>query len=90
MVGWLQWGFYDQPAAADCSEFTGLAAADGQTKAWGRAFQELTRKYAGKYIPPAKPDAWPGLNWDNCITSTGAGKDFTRDFLRGYRERTGL
>lgn len=81
VVGWLNWGFYDQPEATDCSQFTGLATPDGQIKDWGRAFQRLAQQFQGKAIAPKPCDAPPTLNWDACITSTAAGAQFTRDYL---------
>jgi len=83
-VGWLNWGFYDQPEATDCSELTGLLTADGKTKAWGTAFRELASTCAGKQIPVAKLGARPELDWDACLTSTKAAAEFRKKYLEAY------
>ncbi|HEY5910474.1 MAG TPA: cellulase family glycosylhydrolase [Verrucomicrobiae bacterium] len=84
VTGWLNWGFYDQPEATDCSEMTGLLTTDGQTKAWGTAFRELTAKYAGKRIPPAKLRRRPDLDWSACLTSMKAEADFRQAYLDAF------
>jgi hypothetical protein len=89
VVGWLNWGFYDQPEAGDCSELTGLVRADGTLKEWGKAFQDLSVGLQGKTIPSAKVGPRHELDWDACITSSKAGNEFRRlyleDFLADWR-----
>jgi hypothetical protein len=83
-VGWLNWGFYDQPEAKDCSELTGLLTADGRTKAWGREFQQLAAKYRSRRIPPAKLGPRPQLDWAACLTSAASAKQFRDVYLRAF------
>jgi len=84
-TGWLNWGFYDQPEATDCSQFTGLLTSSGAMKEWGRTFAELAKKYAGKRIPQKELRPRPALNWDACLTSAAAAKTFREDYLRHWR-----
>ena len=84
VVGWLNWGFYDQPEAKDCSELTGLLTADGKTKEWGREFQRLSKLYAGQRIPPAKIGPRPQLDWAACLSSTASAKEFRETYLRDF------
>ncbi len=72
--GWLNWGFYDQPEATDVSELTGLATADGKTKAWGKTFLELSKR-APVRVTGVMGDA-PAPDWDLAVTSTKAGNEF--------------
>ena len=82
-VGWLNWGMYDQPEATDPSEFSGLLAADGKLKTWGREFQKLARQYRGKRIPARKLTSTPpALDWDACLTSTQAGNRFREEYYQ--------
>jgi len=83
-VGWLNWGFYDQPEAGDCSELTGLVKADGTIKEWGKVFQTLAGGLDGKPIASAKTGARPRLDWDACITSAQAGNDFRQLYLQAF------
>jgi hypothetical protein len=83
VVGWLNWGLYDHPGAGDCSELTGLLGVDGHVKEWGKTFHELSTRYTGTIIPPKKIGPRPDLDWDACITSSGA----TDKFRKAYRER---
>jgi hypothetical protein len=84
VVGWLNWGFYDHPEATDCSEFTGLLTASREPKAWGKTFQVLSKRLRGKVIPPAKVGARPELDWDACMTSTAAVKEFREKYLQDF------
>jgi len=83
-TGWLNWGFYDQPEATDCSELTGLLTADGNTKAWGTTFKELAATYNGKRIPPARLGSRPELDWDACLTSMQAEAQFRQKYLEAF------
>jgi hypothetical protein len=83
VVGWLNWGLYDHPEATDCSELTGLLGVDGHIKAWGKAFQELSRRYNAKAIAPKRIGHRPDLDWDASITSSAAGNKFRK----AYREQ---
>lgn len=84
-TGWLNWGFYDQPEATDVSELTGLLTADGQLKAWGREFQALSAKLAGRAIPPARLGARPTLDWNLLITSPAAGSRFRDEYYQAFK-----
>lgn len=84
VTGWLNWGFHDQPEATDCSELTGLLTADGKTKAWGRTFAELS---AQPSPPLAAPSAWPArppLDWEACLTSGAAAREFRKNYLEAF------
>ena len=87
VTGWLNWGLYDHPGATDCSELTGLLTADGTTKAWGKAFQMLSRQYDGKHIDAKNVGARPSLDWDACITSTAATKQFRDEYRKAFLSR---
>ncbi len=86
-VGWLNWGFYDQPEATDCSQFTGLVTADGQTKVWGKTFHRLSLQFRREHIPPAKIGPRPALDWEACLTSMQAATAFRQEYLRAFRKR---
>ena len=88
-VGWLNWGFHDHPEAKDITQLTGLLTADGQTKAWGREFQKLAGQFGGRVISAPKPVVRPVLNWDQCITSTKAGKAFREEYFRAFQAERG-
>ena len=83
-VGWLNWGFYDQPEASDCSELTGLIRVDGTTKEWGKALQSLAKGFNGSRIAPAKTGLRPELDWDACVTSARAGNEFRQRYLQNF------
>jgi hypothetical protein len=84
--GWLNWGFYDQPEANDCSELTGLATADGKIKAWGRGFQELGAKFRGKSIHLKATGPRPAMDWDACLSSVTAQKDFRDQYFAAFAQ----
>lgn len=86
-TGWLNWGFYDQPEASDCSQFTGLLTSSGEMKEWGRTFTELAKKYSGNRIPREQMEPRPELNWDACLTSSAAAKTFREEYLRHWRRQ---
>jgi len=86
-TGWLNWGFYDQPEATDCSELTGLLTADGKTKAWGETFKQLTAAYEQKQLPRVSLRGRPELDWDACLTSTKAEAAFRKKYLEAFREQ---
>jgi len=86
-VGWLNWGFYDQPEATDCSELTGLLTSKGGLKEWGRAFAELSRKYGSSRLSRPREFHGPVLDWNACLTSTAAAKSFREEYLREWRLR---
>jgi len=88
--GWLNWGFYDQPEATDCSEQTGLLTADGKLKAWGRTFEELSRRFATRLVLPASTGRRPSLDWEACLTSTQAAKDFRQKYFEAFLVDRGL
>ncbi len=41
VCGWLNWGTFDVPEAQDCTRNSGMVAADGTVKAWGRMFSDM-------------------------------------------------
>ena len=84
--GWLNWGFHDHPEARDVTQLTGLLTADGTTKAWGREFKVLARQFDGQLIPPARKGPRPALDWDRCVTSTAAERQFREDYYRAFKE----
>ncbi len=83
-TGWLNWGFYDQPEATDCSQLTGLLTVDGKMKAWGRTFAELAAKTPTPVLAPSEWPARPPLDWEACLTSTAAAQDFRRGYLDAF------
>jgi endo-1,4-beta-mannosidase len=84
VVGWLNWGFYDNPQATDCSELTGLLRVDGTTKAWGKTFQQLSARYSGTPIAPVTIGPRPVLDWDACTTAAAAAKQFRDQYLKAF------
>jgi endo-1,4-beta-mannosidase len=84
VCGWLNWGFYDQPEASDCSELTGMATADGKPKAWGRTFQELATKFRGKAIPTKSTGPRPKMDWDACLSSMSAEKEYREKYFAAF------
>jgi hypothetical protein len=86
VVGWLNWGFYDHPEATDCSELIGLATSDGKTKAWGKEFLELSKRFLGQHITKDAVSQRPELDWENCITSRTAGDEFRRKYLEAFNK----
>ena len=84
-VGWLNWGFYDQPEATDCSELTGLMTADAKLKAWGREFQKLSAHYSGNTIPRSERGVRPVLDWNRCLVSPAAGNAFREEYYRAWQ-----
>jgi hypothetical protein len=85
-VGWLNWGFYDQPEATDVSQLTGLLTTDRKMKAWGREFKTLAAHYAGRKIPALKLGVRPALDWDSCITSAAKERSFAKPISRRGRQ----
>ena len=84
-TGWLNWGLFDQPEATDCSEFTGLLTATGEIKAWGRAFSGTCRHATARprcLLP--RLGARPDLDWDACLTSTAAAREFQESYLKAF------
>jgi hypothetical protein len=82
--GWLNWGFYDHPQARDVSELTGLLTVEGKVKAWGREFRRLAGLHAGRTPLPLRLGHRPSLDWDRCMSSTAAGREFREDYLRAF------
>jgi len=83
--GWLNWGFYDQPEATDCSQLSGLLKPDGAMKAWGHDFKSLAKKYAGRKIEGPKLSSRPALDWDACITSAAEGAKFRDRYFEMWK-----
>jgi hypothetical protein len=88
-TGWLNWGFYDQPEATDCSQLTGLLTPEGKLKAWGREFQKLSASLANKKILPATPTPRPSLDWEGAVTSPQIGNRFRDEYYRAFRAAQG-
>jgi endo-1,4-beta-mannosidase len=84
VTGWLNWGFYDQPEATDCSELTGLLTATGDTKAWGTAFAELAARFCQQHPATARIGPRPELNWNDLLTSLKSGAEFRQAYLEAY------
>lgn len=84
-VGWLNWGLYDHPQARDVSQLTGLLTVEGKVKEWGRRFGELARQYSPKTIPPRQLGSRPNLDWDRCLVSLAAEKEFRKDYAAARR-----
>jgi hypothetical protein len=85
VTGWLNWGLYDQPEATDCSQLTGLLTSDAKLKAWGRTFATLAAHQppdASRKISPR-----PTLDWDACLTSVAAAKEFRQEYLTSFLNR---
>jgi hypothetical protein len=82
VTGWLNWGLFDQPEATDCSQLTGLLTSQGTLKAWGKTFTTLATH------PPANEfGSWPVrpvLDYDSCLTSTAAAKEFRQQYLKSF------
>jgi endo-1,4-beta-mannosidase len=82
--GWLNWGFYDQPEANDCSQQTGLVTADGKTKVWGQTFRKLSKLLRGKAVAPRTVTERPPLDWNACLSSIAAEKQFLDAYTAAY------
>lgn len=83
-TGWLNWGFYDQPEARDVSQLTGLLTSDGRPKAWAREFQKLAGSLAGQVVPAGQLGPRPKLDWDRCLVSTQAGRQFRDEYFKAF------
>ena len=84
-TGWLNWGCHDHPEARDVSQLTGLFTVDGKVKAWGRAFQELAKRYGNRALPAPKPVVRPVLDWDRCVTSLQAASQFREACFQAFK-----
>ena len=82
--GWINWGLYDDPAATDVSQLSGLFSSDSQPKAWGLEFQRTAAALAGQAPPPPTLGRRPQLDWDRCITSARAGRQFGDEYYRAF------
>jgi endo-1,4-beta-mannosidase len=83
--GWLNWGFHDHPGARDVTELTGLLTADGKTKAWGRTFQKLARRYRAAKLTAPRLGPRPDLDWDLCITSAAEGAKYRQRYFEALK-----
>ena len=84
-TGWLNWGLYDTPEARDVSQRTGMLRADGQMKAWARQFQALTQQMDGRHLPAADLGHRPTLDWQKCVTSAKAAREFQERYFEAFR-----
>ncbi len=83
--GWLNWGLCDDPGAGDVTQLTGLLTTDGQLKAWGRGFEGLARRFAGRVLPPRPIGPRPTLDWSLCTTSAAEGRKFSAAYLEAWK-----
>ena len=83
-TGWLNWGLFDHPGAGDVSQLTGLLTVNGRPKAWGREFQRLGASLAAERPAATKLGPRPVLDWDRCITSSEAGRQFRAAYLKAF------
>ena len=83
--GWLNWGFHDHPGARDVTEFIGLLAADGELKAWGKAFREIAARFHDHGLPAPKPLERPDPDWDKLITDRKAVSEFREKYYQAFR-----
>jgi hypothetical protein len=82
--GWLNWGFHDHPESRDVSQLTGLLTVAGDIKEWGRTFSALSRRLSGTRLPAETIGNRPGLDWDEVLTSTTAGRDYRDRYYQAY------
>ena len=85
-TGWLNWGFYDHPESRDVSQLTGLLTSEGQPKAWSREFRSLAAAFAQGPPEPAPRGPRPDLDWDRCIVSPEAGREFLRQYTEAFQQ----
>jgi hypothetical protein len=83
-VGWLNWGLYDHPEANDCAQRTGLFTVDGKPKVWAGQFHEVAIALAGKTPQPARFGSRPVLDWDSCMTSSAARRQFAEAYYQAF------
>ena len=83
--GWLNWGLYDHPEAKDVTQFTGLLTSDGELKAWGRQFQQLSERYGDRKLTAPPLGARPALDWELCITSAAEGAKYRTQYLEAWK-----
>lgn len=85
--GWLNWGFFDQPEAKDCSQLTGLLTADGKTKAWGHAFAALAAELQRAAPFPRRIPLRPDLDWDLALTAPRELAPYRAEYLKAFEHR---
>jgi len=87
VCGWLNWAMYDDPVAEDVTRFSGLFAANGKEKAWGRRFSHIAREYQNHLppIPLGQIGPRPELPWDACLTSSAAAEKFRVEYLAAFQ-----
>jgi len=84
--GWLNWGFYDQPEATDCSELTGLVTTDGKVKEWGSAFKKLATSLHGNSGERKPRGSRPKMNWDACLSNIKSEQDFLKEYITAFSQ----
>jgi hypothetical protein len=83
-VGWLNWGLFDQPEAGDVSQLTGLLDHAGKPKVWAREFRKLASSSTGHTLSPPALGPRPVLDWDRCLTTTEASRQFRNAYFKAY------
>ena len=85
VCGWLFWPYRDTPSSLDPSRFSGLYAADGKRKDWGRTFAQLAPEMTAA-IPPRQPGTRRiQMERKSLVTDPQAVKDFRKAYLRAFQ-----
>jgi hypothetical protein len=59
---------------------------DDKLKEWGRTFQALAARYSANPILPAKTGPRPWMDWDACLTSAAAAREFRQQYFRAFMQ----
>ena len=86
VCGWLFWPYRDTPSASDFSRCSGLYAADGRLKDWGRAFTRLAPELTASVPARANGTAALPLSWTSLVTQPEAVKSFRTAYLDLFRQ----
>jgi hypothetical protein len=57
---------------------------DGTIKAWGKTFQQLSARYSGARIAPARIGPRPTPDWDDCVTDSAAADQFRDQYSNTF------
>ena len=85
-TGWLNWGFFDIPESTDISELLGLYTADRKVKAWGKAFERLSREFDGTAFEPRKIGPRPVMDWEELISVPGASTRYQEAYQQAFQQ----